>query len=69
LPPVVATEVQLHRAVSVRFFDLFRLATSIHLLTELQGMSANEKPIQLRVQEMVNLLYNIEQSRLQIFRT
>lgn len=62
LPPVVANELQLHRAVSVRFFDLFRLAASIHLLTELQGTPVNDPAIQLRAAEMVNLLGNIEQS-------
>lgn len=62
LPPTVAGEVQLHRAVSVRFFDLFRLAASIHLLTELQGMPSNDVAIQQRVSEMASLLSNIEQS-------
>lgn len=62
LPPVVANELQIHRAVSVRFFDLFRLAASIHLLTELQGTPVNDPAIQLRTTEMVNLLGNIEQS-------
>lgn len=62
LPPVVANEAQIHRAVSVRFFDLFRLAASIHLLTELQGMAPNDSPVQMRITEMVNLLSNIEQS-------
>lgn len=62
LPPIVANELQLHRAVSVRFFDLFRLAASIHLLTELQGTNVNDPAIQLRASEMVNLLGNIEQS-------
>jgi hypothetical protein len=65
LPPIVANELQLHRAVSVRFFDLFRLAASIHLLTELQGTPVNDPAIQLRTTEMVNLLGNIEQSKLQ----
>lgn len=50
--------------MSVRFFDLFRLAASIHLLTELQNMSPNEPAIQFRVAEMVGLLGNIEQSEL-----
>lgn len=63
LPPVVANELQIHRAVSVRFFDLFRLAASIHLLTELQGTPVNDPAIQLRTTEMVNLLGNIEQSK------
>ena len=63
VPSVVANESQLHRAVSVRFFDLFRLAASIHLLTELQGMASNDAAIQLRITEMVNLLSNIEQSQ------
>jgi hypothetical protein len=62
LPPIVANESQLHRAVSVRFFDLFRLAASIHLLVELQGTPVNDPAIQLRTSEMVNLLGNIEQS-------
>ena len=62
LPPVIANEAQLHRAISVRFFDLFRLAISIHLLTELQGMSPNERAIQLRAAEIVNILGNVEQS-------
>jgi hypothetical protein len=62
VPPIVANELALHRAVSVRFFDLFRLAASIHLLSELQGTPVNDSAIQLRTTEMVNLLGNIEQS-------
>ena len=62
LPPSVAREAQVHRAVSVRFFDLFRLGTSIHLLLELHEVAPNDEAIQARVGEIVNLLGNIEQS-------
>lgn len=64
VPPIVANELALHRAVSVRFFDLFRLAASIHLLSELQGTPINDPAVQLRTTEMVKLLGNIEQSEL-----
>lgn len=62
LPPLVRHENQVHKAVSVRFFDLFRLACSIHLLIELRGLRSDASSIQARVREMVNLLGNIEQS-------
>lgn len=64
LPPCAEREQQTHQAVSVRFFDLFRLACSIHLLVELRGMPIAQPAIQARVREMVSLLGNIEQSEL-----
>lgn len=62
LPPCAERERQTHQAVSVRFFDLFRLACSIHLLIELRGMPCAHPAIQARVVEMVKLLGHIEQS-------
>ena len=63
LPPLVEHERQLHKAVSIRFFDLFRLACSVHLLVELRDMPSDAPAIQARVKEMVSLLGNIEQSK------